>query len=145
MRAEMAVLAQSVRDRPDGLMDVIGVGITELWSETFPATGRFAVALRLVLDGDESYRWHELTVALTLSGARLSSLPPPLPIKALHVVPGQRAALNCMLNLDVGLPHEGELLIELIVDNEIRMPHLRLDVRRGNPPAVDLGGAWTPV
>ncbi len=145
MRAEMAVLAQSVRDRPDGLMDVMVVGITELWSETFPATGRFAVALRLVLDGDESSRWHELSVALTLAGARLSSLPPPLPIKAIHVEPGQNTAFNCMLYLDVGLPHEGELLIELIVDDEVRMPHLRLDVRRGKPPAVNLGDAWTPV
>jgi hypothetical protein len=137
MKVEMAVCAQEVRNRPDGLIDVLGAGVNEIVAPRFPMYARFAVAVRLVVEETEAGRWHRLRTRLLLDGEPLAS-PPGVPFKVGQLNARGTTGMNLLLNLSVGLPHPGALLIELVVDDDLRIPHLRLTVREPDevPPQV---------
>lgn len=143
MIAQMAICAKEARERPDGLLDVIGAGITDIWATSYPAEAQFSVAIRLLLDEVEAKLWHELRVTLSLDGGPLPRIPP-LPLKAVNVAVNRSTPMNCMVNLVVTLPHPGELVVGIAID-QVRIPQLRLIAHHGPPPKDQSAGAWTPV
>jgi hypothetical protein len=118
MRIDCALLCDSVTIR-EGLLHILGGGITRANREDFPAPLNLALALRIMVHPTEAEHTHELTVLLLAEdGQRVAELGIRFGINDPAVLePAEEASLPLALSLHtVGLPHEGPYSFELLID-----------------------------
>lgn len=135
MRIDCALLCDSVTIR-EGLLHILGGGITRANREEFPAPLNLALALRIMVHPTEAEHTHELAVLLLAEdGQRIAELGIQFGINEPSALePAEEASLPIALSLHtVLLPHEGPYSFELLIDG----------IHQGTVPfrAVKLEGA----
>lgn len=118
MRIDCALLCDSVTIR-EGLLHILGGGITRVNRENFPAPLNLALALRIMVHPTEADRTHELKVLLLAQdGARVAELGIQFGINdPAALEPTEEASLPIALSLHtIPLQHEGPYNFELIID-----------------------------
>jgi hypothetical protein len=118
MRIDCALLCDSVTIR-EGLLHILGGGITRANREGYPAPLNLALALRIMVHPTEAEHTHELTVLLLAQdGERVAEFGIQFGINDPAVLePAEEASLPLGLSLHtVGLPHEGPYSFELLID-----------------------------
>jgi hypothetical protein len=134
MNIGAAFLCDSASVR-EGLLHVLGGGITRLWRDQYPAPMNVALALLLELDRTELGRPHQLEITVMgEDGADIARVEggfqsPPNP----NLDFGEDALVPFIIPLQpVGLPNEGRYVISIMIDNVARK---RLDfAARPQPP-----------
>jgi hypothetical protein len=118
MRIDCALLCDSVTIR-EGLLHILGGGITRANRDNFPAPLNLALALRIMVHPTEADHTHELKVLLLAQdGVRVAELGIEFGISDPAVLePTEEASLPLALSLHtVLLPHEGPYSFELLID-----------------------------
>jgi hypothetical protein len=118
MRIDCALLCDSVTIR-EGLLHILGGGITRANRENFPAPLNLALALRIMVHPTEADHTHELAVLLLAEdGERIAQLGIQFGINDPSVLePAEEASLPLALSLHtVPLPREGPYSFELLID-----------------------------
>jgi len=118
MRIDCALLCDSVTIR-EGLLHILGGGITRANREKFPAPLNLALALRIMVHPTEADRTHDLSVLLLdQDGERIAEFGIRFGINEPSVLePSEEASLPLALSLhSVPLPHEGPYSFELLID-----------------------------
>jgi hypothetical protein len=134
MRIDCALLCDSVTIR-EGLLHILGGGVTRANRDNFPAPLNLALALRIMVLPTEADHTHQLTVnLLTEDGGKIAEIGIEFGINDPSALePTEEASLPLALTLHtLPLPREGPYKFELTIDG----------VRRGTVPfrAVKLGG-----
>lgn len=118
MRIDCALLCDSVTIR-EGLLHILGGGITRANRDNFPAPLNLALALRIMVHPTEADRTHQLTVLLLAQdGERIAEFGIEFGISDPSVLePAEEASLPLALSLHtVPLPREGPYSFELLID-----------------------------
>jgi hypothetical protein len=129
MELDHMVLADVVSPRPDGKIDLHGVGWDTIFAAAVPATHpRMDLAIRFLLSAQEVETGH--TVVVTLLGpdselARIQADVAPLPAEQrAAIAAGRRVGIGIILNLaGVTFPQYGDYSLVLTWDGtEVRAP-----------------------
>lgn len=114
----------------EGLLNVIGGGISQTTLPAFPGSVQFQVALRVVFEGDELKREpHELQVTLTdPDGGELERLRAEFQVGRVEGWPLDEAAVALPLVIATELSKPGTYQIEATIDGN-QLVSLPLDVR----------------
>jgi len=119
MRIDTALLCDSVTVR-EGLLHILGGGITRINRPTFPAPLGAALALRVMVHPTEANRTHELTAyLLDQDGAQLAEVRIEFGLNDPSVLDvGEEASLALPIGLhNVAIPGEGSYSFELLIDD----------------------------
>jgi len=120
-----AFLADAVSTR-DGLLHILGGGVTRLWRKQYPAPMNVDLAALFTLHPTEATERHRLRVVIqTVDGDSVAELdgefgvnvgPPGSPTSR---QPGESLILPLGLSLrGVGIPHPGSYSVEVLVDGQ---------------------------
>lgn len=119
MRVDSALLCDwaSVRE---GLLHVLGGGLTRLWRSEFPAPLGAALAIRIVVHPTEADAHHDFKVLLLAEDgeevARLEGAFDP-DGETKTDLPGEEVAANIALPMpNIGLPCQGHYSFEVLID-----------------------------
>ncbi len=142
MELDHVVLADVVSPRPDGKIDLHGVGWDTIYAATVPATHpRMDVAIRFLLSAQEVETAHRVVVTLiSTDGAELARIQtdvePMPPDQRAQVAAGRRIGIGMLLTLaTVTFPDYGAYSLVITWDGtEVREP-IRLFVSP-LPPAA---------
>lgn len=118
MRIDCALLCDSVTIR-EGLLHILGGGITRANREDFPAPLNLALALRIMVHPTEADRTHQLAVVLLAQdGQRIAELGIDFGVNDPSVLePAEEASLPLALSLHtLRLPDDGPYSFELLID-----------------------------
>jgi hypothetical protein len=118
MRIDCALLCDSVTIR-EGLLHILGGGITRANRDNFPAPLNLALALRIMVHPTEAEHTHELAVLLLgQDGERIAELGIQFGINdPAALEPAEEASLPLALSLHtVPLPREGPYSFQLLID-----------------------------
>lgn len=117
MRVDCALLCDAVTVR-DGLLHILGGGITRLHRPSFPTHLGVSLALRVMVHPTESDREHQIeTRLLAEDGAELGRVEIGFGITAQDVRPGEELSAPFAIPLiPVALPSEGSYSFELLID-----------------------------
>ena len=145
MELDFAILADVVSPRPDGKLDLHGVGWDTIFAAAVPATHpRMDLAVRFLLSREEAEAQHRVLVTLAnadgLELARLQAEVPAMSAEQRGAIPaGRRVGVGLLLTLaSVTFPDYGSYNVVITWDGtEPRQP-LRLFVQRlpGQPADV---------
>jgi hypothetical protein len=119
MRIDTALLCDSVTVR-EGLLHILGGGITRLNRESFPAPLGVALALRVMVHPTEANRTHQLTVYLIdADGEQLAEVRIEFGLNDPSVLDvGEEASLALPIQLyNVAVPRQGFYSFELLIDD----------------------------
>ena len=117
MKVDVALLCDAVTVR-EGLLNILGGGVTQTTHPSYPATFEGGLALRILLHPTEAGMDHQLNLILqSEDGKRLvevkagfrSETPPTL-------VPGQDLSLALAVALSGGIPTPGMYSFEILID-----------------------------
>lgn len=130
MELDHVILADVISPRPDGKLDLYGVGWDTIHAAAVPATHpRMDVAIRFLLSPHELEAEHHVVVTLiSADGAQLTrieaTLPPMPPEQRALIPPGRRFGIGMVLNIaSVTFPAYGDYSLVLTWDgNEPRSP-----------------------
>ena len=153
MELDHVVLADVVSPRPDGKIDLHGVGWDTIYAATVPATHpRMDVAIRFLLSAQEVETAHRVVVTLiSTDGAELARIQtdvePMPPDQRAQVAAGRRIGIGMLLTLaTVTFPDYGAYCARdhLGRHRSARADQtLRLAAAPGGRPAVDATGTHT--
>ena len=118
MKLDCALLCDAVTAR-EGLLNVLGAGITRVTHDSYPAQFDGGLALRIMLHPTETGRSHGLQVILqTEDGRRLAELngqfQSDLPG---DMAPGEEVSLPLAMQFQGPLPVPGAYSFELLIDD----------------------------
>jgi hypothetical protein len=118
MRIDTALLCDSATVR-EGLLHILGGGITRINRPSFPAPLAAALALRVMVHPTEANRTHQLTVyLLDTDGEQVAEVRIDFGLNDPSVLDvGEEASLALPIPLhNVPIPHEGAYNFELLID-----------------------------
>ena len=132
MNLRAAFLAQDASQNADGTFMVWRGGITDFGSTNFPVLITAALVLRVEADAEESRRLHRIRIRVVQGGAEHPWSEMPMAFR--EPAPDQRAYLNLLVNLHLGIREPGAGRVELAVDDELIMPHIPFTVMQAPVP-----------
>ena len=138
MRVDCALLCDAVTVR-DGLLHVLGGGVTQIMRPAYPAPLGVALALRIMIHPTETAAQHRCQVLLQNSdGAQLANADVTFAVEgAGDTVPGEEHSLALPLPLqNVGIPEPGEYSIEILIHG-IHQVSVPFAARLAAPGAVE--------
>jgi hypothetical protein len=119
LRVDCALLCDAATVR-EGLLHILGGGVTRLNRPQFPAPLATVLALRILVHPTEVDRSHHLTVQLNdADGQRLVNLDADFGVSDASVLePGEEASVPFPLALppNAALPHQGRYSFEVLID-----------------------------
>lgn len=128
----------------EGLLHVLGGGITRIWRPQFPAPLNVDLALVLTLVPAEAQERHRLRVlVLTADGTQLAETRAEFGLGALppNLQPGERLIAPVVLPLrPVQLPGPGTYSVEVLIDGQLQRSFTFVAA----PPPAGPGQALTP-
>jgi hypothetical protein len=130
MELDHVILADVISPRPDGKLDLHGVGWDTIFAPAVPATHpRMDVAIRFLLSPHELEAAHQVVVTLiSADGVELTRMDAgiqPMPAEARAAIPpGRRFGIGMILNMaSVTFPEYGDYSLVITWDgNEPRTP-----------------------
>jgi hypothetical protein len=136
VRVDCALLADAATVR-EGLLHILGGGLSYANRTEFPAPMLMCVGLRILVHPTEIESVHVVRVIVLdadghqIDEATMGFNPPPEEVRA-AAVPGEEWSLPLALNLyGVQLPHAGGYSVEVLIDNN---HHASLGFRAQTPP-----------
>jgi uncharacterized protein DUF6941 len=142
MELDHALLADVVSPRPDGKLDIHGVGWDTVYAAAVPATHpRMDLAVRFLLSAQEVESEHRVVVTLVgtdgLELARVQADVAPLPAEQRATIhPGRRVGIGLLLTLaSVTFPQFGAYNLVITWDGTEAREPMRLFVEPV-PPAI---------
>ena len=118
MRIDCALLCDAATVR-EGLLHVLGGGVTRATRDSFPAPLAMTLALRVMIHPTEAAKAHELTmILLAQDGERVVELSVEFGLNDPESIPtGEEASLPLPIPMpDLPLPHAGSYSFELLID-----------------------------
>ncbi len=142
MRVDCALICDAVTVR-EGLLHILGGGITRIHRPAYPAAFGACLALRIMVHPSEASREHELTVTLVdEDGGQVAQVLAKFQAPAQlggDLRPGEELALPVPLQLlPIGLPHEGPYSFDLLIDgvHQISLPFIADQQTPASPPTA---------
>lgn len=118
----------------EGMLHILGGGVSRVWREQFPAPLGLTLAMLLALEPAEARHPHKLRIVLQdVDGASVAELDGQFGIQAgPGSKPGEQVAMPLVLNLHtVQIPKAGEYSLEVLLDGLV----VRSMPFRAAPPA----------
>lgn len=117
MRVDCALLCDAVTVR-EGLLHVLGGGVTRLRRPEFPGPLNTALALRVMVHPTEAEQPHQLEVRLMKEdGEEVGRVEIDFELESQAVRPGEELSAPFAVPLHgVALPHQGAYSFELLID-----------------------------
>lgn len=115
---DFAILCDYVRAE-GGILHMIAAGIDKI-NTPVPAAHSFSIALRLILEGDDRARPHDLRLVFRpIDGEPLVDARGTIGSDRAEVTSGEPSYAVVPLQVAVPLPEHGRYLFELFIDNDL--------------------------
>ena len=141
MRIDCALLCDAATVR-EGLLHILGGGVTRATREAFPAPFAMTLALRIMVHPTEGANAHALAVILQEEdGERVVEVGLEFGLNPELVPAGEEVSIPLPIPLlDLPLPHAGSYSFELLIDgiHQATVPFKAVEGPSGPPPPPEL-------